>query len=107
MDNFKKAKMVLHESGFIPAFYYIRKIQEGNVNSKNVRHETATRAWGMDILRRLEKDAKKKHPKLKYFIEQVTNPYFDEISSRHYEIIDNILENKAHGDSEQEANDSN
>lgn len=107
MDKFKKAKMALHKSGFISAFYYVRKIQEGNVNSKNVRHETATRKWGLDILERLEKDAKKKHPKLKYFIEQVTNPYFDEISSRHHEIIDKILENKAHGDSEQETNDSN
>lgn len=107
MDKFIKAKMALHESGFISAFYYIRKIQEGNVNSKNVHHETATRAWGWDALKRIETVAMKKHPKLNTMIAQVAYPYFDEISSRHHEIIDKIIENQAHGDSEQETNDSN
>lgn len=107
MDKFKKAKMALHESGFITAFYYIRKIQEGNVNSKNVCHETATRAWGWDALKRIEAVAMKKHPNLKEIIVQVSIPYFDEISSRHHEIIDNIIENQAHGDNKQETNDSN
>lgn len=107
MDNFNKAKRALIESGFIRAFYYIRRVQEGNINSTSVCHETATRAWGWDTLKRFENAAKKKHPKLNNFIAQVTYPYFDEISSRHHEIIDQILENQIHGSSKQETDNSN
>lgn len=107
MNNFDKAKRALIESGFIRAFYYIRRVQEGNINSTDVRHETATRAWGWDALKRFENAAKKKHPKLKDFIAQVTNHYFDEISYRHHDIIDKIIENQSHGNSKQETDNSN
>ena len=94
MNKIEKAKRALIDSGFIMAFYFIRKVQEGNKVSTNVRTETSTRKWGWETLRRLEGVAMKNHPNIKSEIAQVSFPYFDELSTLHHGIIDQILDNQ-------------
>ena len=94
MNKIEKAKRALIDSGFIMAYYFIRKVQDGNKVSTKISTETSTRKWGWETLRRLEGVAMKKHPNIKPEIAQVSFPYFDELSTRHHDIIDKILDNQ-------------
>ena len=101
-SNYDKAKQALIDSGFVSAYYYIRSVMEGNVNSTVVRHETATRAWAVNVLNQKEALARKKYPKYSAWIPYAAHYYYDTISERHHEIIDQIIKNKVEKSKENE-----
>ena len=93
-SNWDRAKKALYESGFISAYHRILDVMEGNKDSVYIVHETSTRRWGCQVLKEKEKMAINKNPKCASDIALVTVPYYEYISTRHWEIMDQIIKNK-------------
>ena len=104
----KNGKDALIEVGFIKAYYRITEVMESNIGSENfIKKETNTRRWGIDVLKRLVKFAKRKYPKIERDIDRESCWYFNEISEKHSKMLDNYFEELHNGNKQEKTDDCN
>jgi hypothetical protein len=104
----KNGKDALIEVGFIKAYYRIIEVMESNIGSENfIKKETSARRWGLGVLERPVKFAKRKHPKIERNIDEESYWYFNEISEKHGKMLDNYFEELRNGNKQEKTDDCN